>query len=338
MFRRWSSAPAVAVAAACLLLSPQAAPAQVRVVIGAGPVVHRPLYLSPSYIAPSYRTSFLYYQVGLPYNPVITNPFLYRDPVTPVAYSLTPGVVPGSLAAQGYGSFLARPGIGSFGYYGGYGSVLPPINFGAYTGYVSPNLITPLVNYAGYPSYAYPSFYPAGLPYFSATRVNLGGDTGYLADVYGSGLTTTPYVPGLTASTTTFSPFPPRVRTTMISTPVAKPDNGSEVLFDNAPRARLVATPAVPIRLAATRPADAAADRTARIEVIVPAADAEVRFGGHKTTQTGKSREFVTPPLDPGSYTYEIRVRWTSDGQPSEAARTIQIRPGQRQLVDFTAK
>src|SRR5262245_39887698 len=83
MFRRWS-APAAALAAACLLLSPQTASAQFRFGFGTGPVaVTRPIYFPSAYVAPSYRTSLLYYQGGLAYNPVVNNPFLYRDPVTP---------------------------------------------------------------------------------------------------------------------------------------------------------------------------------------------------------------------------------------------------------------
>ncbi len=333
MFRRWSLAAASAVAAACLLLCPQPASAQFRVVFGTGPIVNRPLYLSPSYVAPSYRTSFLYYQVGLPYNPVVTNPFLYRDPVTPVAYSLAPGVVPGSLAANGLGSYFARP----FGYYG-YGSYMPPLSYAPYLGYGYPAYSMPFLNYPGYPSYTYPSFYPGGLPYFSATGVNFVGYTDDLAGAYGAGLTTTPFVPGLTAPTSYFSGVP-RLRTT-ITFPAAKPEGGGEVPPDKTPpRARASLAPAVALRPAATfTEVSTTAEDTVRIEVMVPAADAEVLFEGRKTTQTGKVRQFVSPPLEAGTYTYQIRCRWMRDGQPAEATQTIQVRPGQRRLVDFTTK
>ncbi len=248
MFRRWSLAAATAVATACLLLWPQAASAQVRVAFGAGPIVNRPIYLSPSYIAPSYRTTFLFYQVGLPYNPVVVNPFLYRDPVTPVAYSLTPGVVPGSPAAQGLGSFV-RP----IGFYG-HASFLPPFNYASFGGYGYPaygyaGYVAPLIDYPGYPSYAYPSFYPGGLPYFSATQLNLSGYTDTMVAAGGAGLTSTPFVPGLTAQVSYLGDVS-RAGTT-ITRPVAKAEEGGEVLYDNSPR-RLVATvtPAAPAQAA----------------------------------------------------------------------------------------
>jgi uncharacterized protein (TIGR03000 family) len=80
-----------------------------------------------------------------------------------------------------------------------------------------------------------------------------------------------------------------------------------------------------------------AAEEVARIRVIVPD-DAQVFFDGTLTTQTGAQREFVSPPLVPGSrYTYSLRARWTADGRPVEQTRTVPVRAGAKVLVDFTS-
>jgi uncharacterized protein (TIGR03000 family) len=66
----------------------------------------------------------------------------------------------------------------------------------------------------------------------------------------------------------------------------------------------------------------------ATIELIVPA-DAQVWFNGQATTQTGTVRRFVTPELNADSdYTYELKVRWNKDGQPTEKTRQISVVAG----------
>ena len=66
--------------------------------------------------------------------------------------------------------------------------------------------------------------------------------------------------------------------------------------------------------------------------------DAEIWFDGTKMQQTGAVRQFVTPSLEPGkSYTYEVRARWTQNGQPMEETRTVQVRNGRQAFVDFNS-
>jgi uncharacterized protein (TIGR03000 family) len=88
-----------------------------------------------------------------------------------------------------------------------------------------------------------------------------------------------------------------------------------------------------------TQPPDntpARTDNTAHVRVIVPAS-AEIWFDGDKTSQTGATREFVSPALTPGSdYTYQIKARWMENGQPVEKAQDINVRAGAVTLVDFT--
>jgi len=66
----------------------------------------------------------------------------------------------------------------------------------------------------------------------------------------------------------------------------------------------------------------------ATIELTVPA-DAQVWFNGQATAQTGSVRRFVTPPLNAnGDYSYEVKVRWTRDGEPAEETKTIPVVAG----------
>jgi uncharacterized protein (TIGR03000 family) len=84
-------------------------------------------------------------------------------------------------------------------------------------------------------------------------------------------------------------------------------------------------------------PADAnaaAADTTAQLTVRVPA-DADIWIDGEVTQQTGAVRKFVSPPLSPGEYTYQVRARWMQDGRQVVQTRRIPVSPGERRTVDF---
>jgi uncharacterized protein (TIGR03000 family) len=81
----------------------------------------------------------------------------------------------------------------------------------------------------------------------------------------------------------------------------------------------------------------AQADPTAHVTVRVPA-NAQVWFGGSVTTSTGSVREFQSPPLSPGRYTYEIRARWTEDGRDITQNQTVAVSPGAHVTVDFPVR
>jgi len=77
-------------------------------------------------------------------------------------------------------------------------------------------------------------------------------------------------------------------------------------------------------------------DGRARIEVRVPA-NALVYVEGDRTAQTGPTREFESPKLDPGKdYQYEVRARWTENGRSMEQVRSATVRANQVTVVDFT--
>jgi len=76
--------------------------------------------------------------------------------------------------------------------------------------------------------------------------------------------------------------------------------------------------------------------RTADIDIRVPA-DAELRFDGTLTAETGELRRFITPALIAGkAYRYDISVTWNEDGRPIRRDRQVTFQAGDRLLVDLT--
>jgi uncharacterized protein (TIGR03000 family) len=77
--------------------------------------------------------------------------------------------------------------------------------------------------------------------------------------------------------------------------------------------------------------------QTALIDVRLPVATAEIFFNGARTNQTGISRLFVTPALDPQKdNTYEVKAKWIENGEQKERTETVKVPAGGRILVDFT--
>jgi uncharacterized protein (TIGR03000 family) len=78
-------------------------------------------------------------------------------------------------------------------------------------------------------------------------------------------------------------------------------------------------------------------DNAAHLQLIVPQ-DAEIVFNGETTTQTGPTREFVSPPLTPDkSYDYTIIVRYPdANGKTVTDRRVIHVRANDWYRVDFT--
>jgi len=85
-----------------------------------------------------------------------------------------------------------------------------------------------------------------------------------------------------------------------------------------------------------TEPANGAL-RPARIQVLLPSADALVLFDGHKTQQRGTDRVFETPPLPAGRQAvYTLTASWTENGRRVSLERRVEVRPGSEVLVNFT--
>jgi uncharacterized protein (TIGR03000 family) len=74
---------------------------------------------------------------------------------------------------------------------------------------------------------------------------------------------------------------------------------------------------------------------TARLEITLPA-DAELWFNSVPTGQTGPTRTFVTPPLKiDDRFYYDLRARWTEDGELIDRTRRVYVHPGAIVRVDF---
>jgi uncharacterized protein (TIGR03000 family) len=80
--------------------------------------------------------------------------------------------------------------------------------------------------------------------------------------------------------------------------------------------------------------ASAQADSTAHVTVRVPA-DAELWFEGSLMTSAGSVREFRSPPLEPGRYTYHVRARWTENDGGVTQTQEVAVSPGAHVTVDF---
>jgi uncharacterized protein (TIGR03000 family) len=92
-----------------------------------------------------------------------------------------------------------------------------------------------------------------------------------------------------------------------------------------------------PLSVAAAPPPEVSkVDSTALITVQVPEG-AEVWFEGRKTSQTGATRQFVTPPLEQGRhFTYRLKVCCTDRGGPTIQEQTLTVWAGARLSVDFS--
>lgn len=79
----------------------------------------------------------------------------------------------------------------------------------------------------------------------------------------------------------------------------------------------------------------AAADTAAHITVRVPA-NTEVWLDGVKMSSTGLVREYQSPPLTPGKgYHYEVRARWSANGQTVTQTKSVSVAAGSRVTVSF---
>jgi uncharacterized protein (TIGR03000 family) len=71
--------------------------------------------------------------------------------------------------------------------------------------------------------------------------------------------------------------------------------------------------------------------------VRVPDPNAEIWFQDYRTQQRGTERHYESGALDPNlTYTFQVRARWTHNGQQMDQTRQVQARAGQNVTVDFT--
>jgi uncharacterized protein (TIGR03000 family) len=77
--------------------------------------------------------------------------------------------------------------------------------------------------------------------------------------------------------------------------------------------------------------------RSAFVEVRLPVPEAELRFDDTRMPLSGSTRTYVTPPLLPGNYVYNIQAFWNAAGTPQTREKQVYIRPGDRIVVDLTS-
>ena len=79
-------------------------------------------------------------------------------------------------------------------------------------------------------------------------------------------------------------------------------------------------------------------NNAALINIHVPA-NAQLFFGDQAAvaSQTGPERQFISPPLEPGSnYQYQLRAVWNENGQQRMQTRTVNVHANDVVNVDFT--
>jgi uncharacterized protein (TIGR03000 family) len=82
--------------------------------------------------------------------------------------------------------------------------------------------------------------------------------------------------------------------------------------------------------------APAQPDTVAHLTVKAPA-DAQIWFNDKPAATTGTVRQFNSPPLAAGKYTYDVRARWTKNGREVTETREVEVTPGSSVEVDFPA-
>jgi uncharacterized protein (TIGR03000 family) len=86
-----------------------------------------------------------------------------------------------------------------------------------------------------------------------------------------------------------------------------------------------------------TSPMDSVDPTIARVEVLLPDANADLWLNGQKMSATGASRLFYTPPLEPGRvYHNDLTASWNQDGRRVNAQRKADVCAGDAYVVDFT--
>ena len=65
--------------------------------------------------------------------------------------------------------------------------------------------------------------------------------------------------------------------------------------------------------------------------------DSTLMIDGHKSSQRGTERAFLSPPLKPGKvYYYTLRATWKDADAQNQESRKVRVQAGERLVVDFT--
>ncbi len=79
-------------------------------------------------------------------------------------------------------------------------------------------------------------------------------------------------------------------------------------------------------------PAPAGQEAPIRLQLLVPA-DAKIFVDGNATRQTGPVRRFESPPVPLNkTFTYQIKITWTVNGEEKSVEKRVRVRAGENQL------
>ena len=218
----------------------------------------------------------------------------------------------------GFGYGYGNPGYygGGYGYGSGYGQSYGNRFYGPAYG---SNTFNPSYGYpasnAYYPNYGVTSYAPA--QYTSGAFST--------APMYGA--TSGSYTSGAAFSSGAPPSSAPLVSTSMGQCDVAQPSAGAApgILSGPAPGASGYTSGYTP------------APNTVTLAIKVPDPNAEVLIDGQATQTRGTDRQFVSPPLENGKYSYKVTARWKEGEQQQEKSREVQVQPGDFKNVDFTS-
>ena len=73
----------------------------------------------------------------------------------------------------------------------------------------------------------------------------------------------------------------------------------------------------------------------AYLQVLLPNAEGDVWLNDIKMTATGAERLYRSPPLEPGTYTYRVKVAYLQGGNPVTTERTVEVSPSKTAVADF---
>jgi len=85
-------------------------------------------------------------------------------------------------------------------------------------------------------------------------------------------------------------------------------------------------------------PSQPGEENVAHLRVVLPSKDAQLWVNDTHMKKKGIKRSFVSPFLTPGKrFIYDLQIRWTDrDGQEREESRSVMVRAGSQEIVDFT--
>jgi len=93
--------------------------------------------------------------------------------------------------------------------------------------------------------------------------------------------------------------------------------------------------PAIAIQPQFATPADLA-DKRIHLTVLLPDPNAAVKIDGQEIAGTGAARQFESPEVAEGDYSYEVQANWVENGKLITRTNTVKVKPGAASLVSFT--